>query len=177
MPARRTTAVLAAALLPLVLSGCGVGLDPQTYRERTTQDASNIAVGDLALRDVAILPPENGAGELAAGANGLVTLTVVSTSGAADTLTSVSSPAAASTELVDGTGHTVKTVTIPPNGSVAPSDFGVVLRGLTGALRPGMYVDMTFIFATAGNVSFKVPVKIFDNPVPRASFSPKAGAE
>jgi copper(I)-binding protein len=177
VPARRTAVVLAAVLLPLALAGCGVGQDPQTYRERTTQDASNIAVGDLALRDVAIQPPDNGAAEAAAGSNGLVTLTIVSTSGQADTLTSVSSPAASSTDIVDGTGHPVQSLTVPSNGSVGSGDFGVVLRGLTGALRPGTYVPMTFTFANAGSVTFKVPMKIYDSPVPRASYSPQAAGE
>ena len=174
---RRTTTLLAAAVLPFALTACGVGLDPQTYRERTTQDASNISLGDLVLRNVAIAPPGAGAGELAAGSDAQVTLAVVSTSSDPDTLVSVSTPGATSAGFVDGTGHPVQTVTVPANGTAGYGDFGVVLRGLTTALRPGMYIDMTFAFQQHGKVTFKVPVKVYDNPLPRASFSSKPAAE
>lgn len=174
--ARRTTTLLAAALMPLALSACGVGLDPQTYRERTTQDATNTQVGDLALRNVAIQPPKAAESELAAGSDAQATLAVVSTSAQSDTLTSVSSPAATSTELVDGSGHVVQTVTIPANGTAGYGDFGIVLHGLTKALRPGTYVDMTFTFQNNGKATIAVPVKVYDNPLPRASFKPQGAA-
>lgn len=171
--ARRTTTLLAAALLPLALSACGAALDPQTYRERTTQDATNTQVGALALRNVAIEPPAAGQAELAVGADALATLAVVSTSTEKDTLVSVSSAAASATELVDGTGHAVPSVEIPANGTAGSGDFGVVLRGLTKALRPGMYVDLTFTFQNNGRATLHVPVAVYDNPVPRESFRPK----
>jgi copper(I)-binding protein len=175
--ARRTTSLLAAALLPLAVSACGSGLDPQTYRERTTQDAANTTVGPLALRDVAILPPASGAGELAVGTDATATLAVVSTAGQSDTLTSVSSPAAASVDLVNGSGGPLQQVQVPAGGSLSSSDFKVVLHGLVKPLRPGMYVDMTFAFANNGSTTFPVPVKVYDNPLPRASFSPQAPRE
>jgi copper(I)-binding protein len=175
--ARRTTTLLAAAVLPLALSACGVGLDPQTYRERTTQDATNTQLGDLALRNVAIQPPAQGQTELAAGGDAQLTLAVVSSSSQADTLTSVSTPAAASVQLVDGSGHPVQTVTVPGNGTAGYGDFGVVLRGLTKALRPGMYVDVTFAFQNAGRATLQVPVKVWDSPLPRDSFAPKTVSE
>jgi copper(I)-binding protein len=171
--ARRTTTLLAAAVLPLAVSACGSNLDPQTYRERTTQDAANTQVGALALRNVAIEPPAAGQSELAIGADAQATLAVVSTSTEKDALTAVSSPAASATELVDGSGHAVTSVEIPANGTAGFGDFGVVLRGLTKALRPGMYVEMTFSFRNNGRATFKVPVAVYDNPVPRASFAPK----
>jgi len=143
--ARRTT-LLAIVVLPLALTGCGVGLDPQTYRERTSQDASNISLGDLALRNVAIAPPDAGAAEFARGADAQLTLAVVSTSGDPDTLVAVSTPAATAAGFVDASGHAVPSVSIPANGTAGYGDFGVVLRGLTRPLRPGMYVDMTFRF-------------------------------
>jgi len=173
---RRTTTLLAVAL-PLALSACGVGLDPQTYRERSTQDASNISLGDLALRNVAIAPPDKGAAETAVGKDAQVTLAVISTSNEPDTLTAVATSAATSANFVDGSGHAVPTVAVPANGTVGYGDFGVVLRGLTKPLRPGTYIDMTFVFQQHGKVSFKVPMKVYDNPVPRASFSAKPAEE
>jgi copper(I)-binding protein len=174
--ARRTTILLAATVLPLVLTSCGVGLDPLSYRERTTQDATNANVGDLALRDVAIQPPAAGQSELGVGKDAQLTLAIVSVGKDADTLTSVTTPAASSTELVDGSGHAVTSVDIAALGSLGIGDFGVVLRGLTKALRPGMYADVTFAFAKNGRVTLQVPVKVYDNPVPRDSFAPKPAA-
>lgn len=177
MPARRTTTVLAAALLPLALTACGVGLDPQTYRERTTQDATNAQAGTLALRNVAIQPPAKGEAELGVGKAAQLTLTIVNPSSEKDTLTAVSTPAASSTRLVDGSGHDVPSVGIPAEGSAAQGDFGVVLVGLTKALRPGVYIDVTFSFATNGRIKLSVPVKLYADPVPRASFQPKRTEE
>jgi copper(I)-binding protein len=175
--ARRTTTLLAAALLPLALAGCGVGLDPQTYKARTTQDAANAQAGPLALRDVAIAPPAAGDRELGVGTDAQLTLSIVNPSGDKDTLTGVASPAASGTKLVDGSGHEVSSVEIPAEGAAEAGDFGVVLVGLTKALRPGMYVDVTFSFATNGRLKVSVPVKLYGNPVPRGSFQPKPAEE
>ncbi|MBK5308340.1 MAG: copper chaperone PCu(A)C [Frankiaceae bacterium] len=173
----RPLTLLTTGLLATALTACGVGLDPQTYRERTTHDASNTTVGDLALRNVGIEPPETGAGELAVGKDANVTLAVVSVSEQADTLLSVSTAAASSVGLVDGSGHAVASVTVPALGSVAAGDFGVVLRGLTKPLRPGMYIDMTFAFEKNGRATFAVPVRLYTEPVPRASYEPKHAEE
>jgi copper(I)-binding protein len=171
--ARRTTTLLTTGVLSMALTACGVSLDPQTYRERSTHDASNATIGDLALRNVGIEPPESGAAELALGKDALVTMAVVSVSDEADTLTSVSTAAASSAELVDGSGHAVPTVAVPALGSIAENDFGVVLRGLTKPLRPGMHVDVTFAFAKNGRATFAVPVRLYSEPVPRESYEPK----
>ncbi|MDT7571643.1 MAG: hypothetical protein QOE05_1817 [Actinomycetota bacterium] len=177
MQVRRTTTLLAAALVPLALTSCGVGLDPQTYRERTTQDATNGQAGDLALRNVAIVPPAEGEKELGVGKDALLTLSVVNPGGEKDTLTGVSTAVASSTKLVDGTGHEVTSVEVPAQGSAESGDFGVVLAGLTKALRPGMYVDVTFAFATNGRLKLSVPVKLYGKPVPRGSYEPKEKSE
>lgn len=175
MPARRTTKFLAAGLLPLALTACGVGLDPRTYQPRTLPDATNAQAGELALRNVAIQPPATGEAELAVGQDALLTLTIVNPGRAKDTLTAVSSPAASATRLVDGSGRELPSVDVPAGGE--PADYRVVLVGLTRPLRPGGYVDVTFAFATNGRLKVSVPVKLYGEPVPRASFAPKELAE
>lgn len=177
MRARRTTTFLAAALLPLALTACGVGLDPQTYKGRTTPDAANAQAGDLALRNVAIAPPAAGEKELAAGTDAQLTLSIINPSEQKDTLTGVTSSAASSTKLVDASGHEVTSVDIPAEGGAQAGDFGVVLVGLTNPLRPGMYVDVTFAFTTNGRLKVSVPVKLYSEPVPRASYEPKKAKE
>jgi copper(I)-binding protein len=175
--ARRTTTLLAAALLPLALTACGVGLDPQTYRERTTQDAVNAEAGDLALRNVAIQPPADGEAELGVGKDAQLTLSIVNPSATPDTLTGVTTAAASSTRLVNGSGHEVTSVEVPAQGAAQAGDFGVVLVGLTKPLRPGQYVDVTFAFRNSGRLTVSVPVKVYAQPVPRASFTPKKDEE
>ena len=62
---------------------------------------------------------------------------------------------------------------MPANGTAGFGDFGIVLRGLTKPLRPGMYVDVTVTFQNNGRATLHVPVAVYDTPVPRASFQPK----
>jgi copper(I)-binding protein len=171
--ARRTTTLLAAGLLPLALTACGVGLDPQTYRERTTQDATNGQVGGIALRNVAIAPPDAGQKEIGVGKDAQLTLSIVNPGSESDTLTGVATGAASSTRFVDGSGHEVSEVAVPAKGAAEAGEFGVVLVGLTKPLRPGMYVEVTLSFATNGRIKLDVPVKLYAAPLPRKSFAPK----
>lgn len=175
-PARRTSALLAAGLLPLALTAtaCGSGLHAQTYQERTTQDAANASAGDLALRNVGILPPENGAPELAAGSDALATLTIGNPGGVADRLVQVTTPGAASVDLIDASGHPTQSIDVPAQSTVGAEDFSLALRGLTKSLRPGQYVELTFVFDKNGRSTVNVPVKLYTEPVPRDSFSPKS---
>lgn len=177
MHARRMSTLLAAALLTLTLSACGVGRDPQTYRARTPADATNANVGDLALRNAAVLPPPAGQSELAMGGDASATLSVVNVSGESDTLVSVTSPAASSVALADAAGHTLPSVVIPAHGTAGPQDFAVTLHGITTALRPGMYVALTFTFDKNGRATFQVPVRLYDTPLPRDSYAPAPPAE
>jgi copper(I)-binding protein len=175
--ARRTTTLLAAGLLPLALTACGVGLDPQTYKDRTTHDAINAQVGGLALRNVGIAPPDDDQSEIGAGKDAQLTLSIVNPGGDADTLTGVSTPVATATKLVDGSGHDISAVDVPAEGAAEAGQFGVVLIGLTKPLRPGTYVDVTFSFATNGRLKVSVPVRLYDKPVPRRSYQPKPAEE
>ncbi len=62
-PTRRTStlrAVAAGALAALSLTACGSGFNANTYQDRDLGDASNFNVGELAVRNVGILPPEEG---------------------------------------------------------------------------------------------------------------------
>jgi copper(I)-binding protein len=176
---RRTSALLAAGLLPLALAAtaCGAGLHAPTYQVRTTEDSTSASAGSLALRDVAILPPENGAAELAAGSDALATLTVGNPGNEADRLVQVTSPAAASVDLIDPSGHATPSVEIPAQGAVGPNDFSLALRSIGSSLRPGQAVEMTFVFERNGRTTFLVPVKMYDTPLPRASFSPPKSSE
>ena len=186
MPVRRTAAVLAAGvLLPVVLTSCGVGRNAETYRERSTIDAVDASVGSLELRNVAIDPPAAGESELAAGKDARLTLSIVNTGDSADTLSSVSSPAASSAELSSGTGSSSGAsaaasaspsagspaggVGIPARAAVGSGAFSVTLRGLTAAVRPGQSIPVTFVFGSGSQQQLNVPVLTFASPAPHPS--------
>lgn len=174
---RPYTSLLAVVVLPVALTGCGVGLNAETYKERTAIDAANQTVGQLALRDVAISPPPTGQ-QLAAGSDASATLTIVNPGPNPDRLTSVTSDGAASVDLLDRTGQVTQGIDIPAFGSVGPDDFSLQIRGLKQALWPAQYLLMTFTFAQNGSRTFHVPVRGWRTPLPRESFSPPpAGGE
>ena len=180
MSARRPTAVLAAGLLlPFALTGCGVGRDPQTYRERPTVDAADASLGGLELRNVAVLPPTDGAAELAAGKDAMLTLSIINTGDAADKLTAVMSPAASSVELVDGKGDASTGVDVPAQGAIGAADFSVTLHGLTAAIRPGQNIPVTFVFRSGSQQRLDVPIRTYTSPAPSPSinvFAPTGGS-
>ena len=157
-PRRPLTALSRPAvggLLALALTGCGATLDAQTYQERSQADASNTAVGTLALRGIAVEPGgEDRLHEVGADAD--VTLVISNNDDEPDTLLEVTSPDAESVEiLVDGAEGTLE---VPPLGSVGE---GATLRlvGLTEELREGEYTTLTFRFERNGSIEVPVPVR------------------
>lgn len=157
---RRTLAALArpavGGLLALALSGCGATLDAQTYQERTSADASNTAVGTIALRGVAV---ESGGDDrtLEVGDDAEVFLVLTNDSGEDDVLVEVTSPDAESVELlVDG--EQTDGIEIPRLGSTGDSAT-LRLVGLTEELREGEYTTLTFRFEDNGSVELPVPVR------------------
>ena len=130
--ARRSAAVLVAGVLPLALSACGAERDAQTYQERSQADASNTAVGVLALRGVAILPPEDDR-TYAAGEDAEVVFTVTNNDDQDDRLLEVTAEGVESVEvLVDGEpGELV----VPPLGSTEQRGEPAARRPRGGAQR------------------------------------------
>lgn len=143
-------------LLALALTGCGATLDAQTYQERNQADASNTAVGTIALRGIAV---ESGGNDrtLAAGEDAEVSLVLTNDSGEDDTLVEVTSPDAESVELlVDG--EQTDGIEVPRLGSTGDSAT-LRLVGLTEELREGEYTTLTFRFEDNGSIEVPVPVR------------------
>ena len=161
----RRAGLVAACLLPLVLSACGAGHKAETYRERTVADSTNDAVGTLALRGVMVLPPPDGV-TYAAGSTAKVALTVVNESDRPDRLLSVTSEAAESVQIVGANGQPAS-VTVPGLGVAPP--FGLTLTGLKRPLRAAQYVTLTFAFETNGTRDLMVPVGLTGTPAPQRS--------
>ena len=141
-------------LLALALSGCGAGLDAQTYQTRTVGDASNVDLGPLAVRNITVNPPSGGFTH-PAGSDVRGVFRVANRSDEPDTLLEITSDAAAeSVVLQDGAPAELA---IPANGSTEGS-AGFVLRDLTKDLATGEYVMLTFRFERAGSLDVLVPV-------------------
>ena len=162
--ARRSAAVLVAGVLPLALTACGAERDAQTYQERSQADASNTAVGTLALRGVAILPPEDDR-TYAAGEDAEAVFVVTNNDDSDDRLLEVTAEGVEQVEvLVDGEpGELV----VPALGSTEERG-SLRLVGLEEELTEGEYLTMTFRFEDNGTVEFPVPVAVSgrtDRPV------------
>ncbi len=171
LPSRTTTrrALPAAGLalgLALGLTGCGTGLRAQTYQERATADATNEAIGTLAIRNLSVLPPK-GSDQYAVGSDARATFVLVNEGAEADRLTSVTSDAATSVSVA---GPDAKATTLQVPGQATLSGYSFVLSGLTAPLRPGQFVKMTLTFAVNGTEEMLVPVAVTQSPAPRTEY-------
>ncbi|MBC7372607.1 MAG: copper chaperone PCu(A)C [Frankiales bacterium] len=143
-----------AVLLAVGLSGCGTGLNAQTYQARNLGNASNAQVGNMAVRNAMLLTPSSGR-TYEVGTDVRGTFQVVNLSRTADQLIEVTSPQAGEVVLLQDGAPTA--LDVPAEGSTEQRG-SFILRGLTGPLVTGEYVTMTFRFATAGTVDVLVPV-------------------
>lgn len=81
---------LAAALL---ISGCAAGQQAQTADEKSTIDGTNATLGSIALRGLAIEPPDGTTPFYGTGTDAAVKLVLVNSGNKTDTLTNITSPA------------------------------------------------------------------------------------
>lgn len=152
---RSAATVLLAGLATTALSACGASMDAQTYQERTQAGATNSAIGTLAVRNLYVLPPEDGDRLYEPGEDATVVLTVTNSDDEDDTLLEASTPAADSVEiLADGRPGPLD---VPALGTTA--DRGeLVLNDLQDELREGEYITLTLRFAENGTLEVPVPV-------------------
>ena len=159
-PRRPLTALVRPAvgtLLALALTGCGATLDAQTYQERSNADASNTAVGTIALRGMAV---EAGGADRTheVGDDAEVFLVLTNDDDEADTLVEVTTPDAESVELlVDGEEESGG-IEVPALGTTGQS-ASLRLVSLTEELREGEYTTLTFRFERSGSIEVPVPVR------------------
>jgi copper(I)-binding protein len=145
-------ALLVALLLCGALAGCYTGQDPETARETPDTPGVDGTVGTMALDDVYLETGDT------VPAGGSVPLRVALTNNGndADRLVAVSTPDAASVELLDSDGTVVTDgIEVPAGGQVDATTGPVLLRlvGLTRELNPQAVVPVTFEFAKAGRVT------------------------
>jgi copper(I)-binding protein len=175
--APRAAALGVLLLAPLALGACSAGQVTQTATQE--QNLGNQAdVGPLSLRAVELPYPTGGA--YAAGGEARLLAAVASNSATDDTLVSVKGEGFDSVEVVDPTataspaagaaaGGSVD-LTVPAGGTLyigngdGPS---ITLVGLAEQLGVGQYLDVTFTFQQAGEVSMQVPVAVASRDLPR----------
>lgn len=156
--------IVVCGAVALTLAGCGAGQVAQTASQVAAVDGANGDLDALALRDVLLPYPEDRNGTYPAGSNVPVQLTIVNQTARTDTLVSVSTPAAPRV-LVQGTtaipaGRSVSGDT-GPSLPISPLDKGrlrIELLDTTRALRPGLNIELTFVFQDAGAVTLSVPM-------------------
>ncbi len=173
--ALRATAMGVLLLSPVALGACSAGQVPQTATQE--QNLGNQAdVADLQLRALELPYPTGGI--YTSGDDARLLGAVASTSDTDDTLTSITGDAFDSVAVVDPNapsgapagGSGALDLTVPAGGTLflgngtGPS---VTLVGLSKELTVGEYVDVTFTFERAGEVTVPVPVGVAGRDLPR----------
>lgn len=153
---RRLVCGLVAGAAVVSLSACGASLAPQTYQERDQAEATDTAVGSLAIRNVSIAAPSRG-DVYEMGDDATATITVTNASTEQDRLVEVTSDAAEEVVvLADGEEGELEVPALGSTGSLVTLE----LRGLTREVRTGEYVTMTLRFADNGTSEILVPVAL-----------------
>jgi copper(I)-binding protein len=142
--------------LPVLLAaGLLTGCSAEDPFQALPADGVDARTGPLVIDDVWIDGPQG----LAPGADAAIRLTLTNESQTtADSLVSVSTPAAQRTVLQSG-GRTVSRLAL---GAGTQTDLewatGVELNGIRERLTPGQSIPVTFTFAQAGPVTLQVDV-------------------
>ncbi|MGH3940803.1 MAG: copper chaperone PCu(A)C [Pseudonocardiaceae bacterium] len=169
--------IVACCAVVLALVGCGAGQTAQTASQAAAIDGANADLGAIALRDVLMPYPEEHNGTYPAGSDVPVHLTIVNETTRPDTLVSVTTPAARQV-LLEGTttipggmavrggadhsgagqGSAGHRSTAAPIGPLDVDELRIVLADATRPLRPGLNIQLTFVFRDAGPVTLSVPM-------------------
>lgn len=153
LPRRVLVPVVAVMAAALALSGCAAGQIAQTANQVAAIDGANGTVGQLGVRNALLATPTGS--DYAKGADAPLQLWVSNAGLQTDTLSSVSTPAAASVQISG-------TATVPGNSlkDFTGSTVKFTLKGLTSKITYGQSIPVTFTFASAGTLTINVPVEI-----------------
>ena len=153
-----TTAVLLVS--PLALSACSAGQVTQTATQERDKVGAMGQVGDLTIRQVEFLPPDEGV--LEEGDDAELQLAVVNSGEEADTLVEVSGEGFGDVEFDTGsTGSSSdEGIEIPADSAtfIGEDELGITLTDLDEALTAGQYIELTFTFENAGEITLPVTV-------------------
>jgi copper(I)-binding protein len=179
--ALRAAAMSALLLSPVALTACSAGQVAQTAEQNRDKVGAQVNVGDLFLREVQLPYPVGGV--YSSGDNARLLAGIVSTADADDTLTSIEGDDFDSVEVVDpsaaptdaaaaGTETDTDSLDITVPGAATlflgnGNGPSITLVGLSHELGVGQYVDVTFTFEQAGQVTVAVPVATAKRDLPR----------
>ncbi len=151
----RPAAALLAGALALGLSACGSGFEANTYDARNLDDATNTDVGSIALRNVYLASPDEGALH-PEGSDARLQIAIANTGREADTLVDIRTDVASDAQiLLDGRKRSTLEV---PAGGLSEPELEIELTDLTRDLRSGEFFLVTVRFERAGETTFEVPV-------------------
>ncbi len=166
--ARKNIAVaafLSAAVL--LLSGCATGFDAATSAQGNSGNGRSADVGAIQIRNATVVV------DPADSSRATVLMTIINTDAATDDV--LNGIATAESVAVDGEVNIAL-----PNKDVVnvgfESDYRIVLTSVSGALEPGTFVNLSFMFASGQSAPMSLLVNEksgfyadIEIPVPSAS--------
>ena len=165
--ALRAATIGVLLLSPAVLSACSAGQVTQTATQERDKTGAQGQVGDLSIRQAELLSPRGGSYE--AGDDADLQVAIVNAGSEADTLVGVEGEGFSSAEIQSASSGTATSsasrggsdeIEIPAGSSVfvGEEDFTVTLTDLDEDLSTGQYLEVTFVFEKAGEVTLPVTV-------------------
>jgi copper(I)-binding protein len=167
--ALRAATTVALLVSPVALSACSAGQVTQTATQERDKVGAMGQVGDLSIRQVQFLSPREGVYEQ--GDDAELQLAVVNAGEEADTLTEVSGEGFGEVEFDDGsTGSgSADGIEIPGDSTtyIDGDELAVTLTDLDEGLTAGQYIELTFTFENAGDITIPVTVATPDEALER----------
>jgi copper(I)-binding protein len=172
-------------LSPVVLSACSAGQVTQTATQERDKTGAQAQVGDISLRQAELLHPRGGSYERGDDAD--LQVAIINGGTEPDTLvrvggdgfgsaeiqgpatgtgtSSAASSSAATTTAPTSTASRSSVIEIPTGASifVGGSDYSITLKNLAEPLTTGQYLEVTFTFKNAGDVTLPVTVATSSN--------------
>jgi copper(I)-binding protein len=161
-------------LSPVVLSACSAGQVTQTATQVRDKAGAQAQVGDISIREAKLAAPSGGGG-YESGDDADLQVAFVNSGSEADTLTAIDGKGFASAEIAntasrissstDSTGP-MDQIEIPAGSSVfvgqQNSDYTITFSNLDAPLNTGQYIQVTFTFEKAGDVT--IPITVANPP-------------
>jgi copper(I)-binding protein len=166
--ALRAATIGVLLLSPAALSACSAGQVTQTATQERDKTGAQGQVGDLSIRQAELLSPRGGSYE--AGDDADLQVAIVNGGSEADTLVGVEGDGFSSAEIQSSSSGTATSsasrgggsdeVEIPAASSVfvGEDDVTVTLTDLDEDLSTGQYLEVTFVFEKAGEITLPLTV-------------------
>jgi copper(I)-binding protein len=172
-------------LSPVALSACSAGQVTQTATQERDKTGAQAQVGNISLRQAELLHP--GGGSYQRGDDADLQVAIINGGTEPDTLvrvggdgfgsaeiqgpatgtgtSSAASSSAATTTAPTSTASRSSVIEIPTGASifVGGSDYSITLKNLAEPLTTGQYLEVTFTFKNAGDVTLPVTVATSSN--------------